>query len=153
MRTALLADIHSNLEALEACLAHARRRGVERFAFLGDLVGYGADPLACLDIIAGMVEEGALALRGNHDEACLGGQLEAMHFAARDAIYWTRERLGPRQREFLAGLPLTHEEGERCFAHAGMVDGDIKTVPGFIEQPIESRGFIRHYMLLGSFTS
>ncbi|MBL8503983.1 MAG: metallophosphoesterase [Rhodocyclaceae bacterium] len=120
MRTALLADIHSNLEALEACLAHARRRGVERFAFLGDLVGYGADPLACLDIIAGMVEEGALALRGNHDEACLGGQLEAMHFAARDAIYWTRERLGPRQREFLAGLPLTHEEGERCFAHAGM---------------------------------
>ncbi len=50
MRTALLADVHSNLEALQACLAHARREGTDRFAFLGDLVGYGADPLACLDI-------------------------------------------------------------------------------------------------------
>ena len=61
--------------AIYHCIARVVDR---RFAFLGDLVGYGADPLACLDIIAGMVEEGALALRGNHDEACLGGQLEAM---------------------------------------------------------------------------
>lgn len=119
MRTALLADIHSNLEALQACLAHARREGAERFVFLGDLVGYGADPLACLEIVAGLVDEGALAVRGNHDESCLGGHLDTMHFAARDAIYWTREQLGPRQREFLASLPLTAAEGERCYAHAG----------------------------------
>ena len=44
MKLALFADIHSNLEALQACLAHARSQGAERFAFLGDLVGYGADP-------------------------------------------------------------------------------------------------------------
>lgn len=119
MRTALLADIHSNLEALQACLAHARREGAERFAFLGDLVGYGADPLACLEIIAGLVADGALALRGNHDAACLGGHLEMMSFPARDAIYWTREQLGAGERDFLAGLSLTVDEGDRCYAHAG----------------------------------
>ncbi|MBM3391098.1 MAG: metallophosphoesterase family protein [Betaproteobacteria bacterium] len=118
MRTALLADIHSNLEALEACLAHARREGVDRFAFLGDLLGYGADPGACLEIVAGLVQEGALAVRGNHDEACLGGVLPEMHFIARDAIYWTRERLGEAERAFIAGLPLTVGEADRLYAHA-----------------------------------
>lgn len=118
MRTALLADIHSNLEALEACLAHARREGVDRFAFLGDLLGYGADPGACLEIVAGLVQEGALAVRGNHDEACLGGVLPDMHFIARDAIYWTRDRLGEAERAFIAGLPLTVGEDDRLYAHA-----------------------------------
>ena len=46
MRIALLADIHGNLEALEACLAHAQAQGATRLIFLGDLVGYGADPEA-----------------------------------------------------------------------------------------------------------
>lgn len=118
MRTALLSDIHSNLESLQACLAHARREGAERFAFLGDLLGYGADPVACLDIVAGLVEDGALAVAGNHDAACLGGPLDAMNFPARDAIYWTRERLGARERDFLAGLPLKIVEGDRLYAHA-----------------------------------
>lgn len=119
MRTALLADIHSNLEALQACLAHARREGADRYAFLGDLLGYGADPLPCLDIVRRLTEAGSLAVRGNHDAACLGGQLETMHFAARDAIYWTRERLGQAERDFLATLPLSVSEDERFYAHAG----------------------------------
>lgn len=118
MRTALLADIHSNLEALQACLAHARREGTDRFAFLGDLLGYGADPLACLELIIGLVGEGALAVAGNHDAACLGGPIETMNFPARDAIYWTRERLDARQRDFLSGLPLTVAEDDRLYAHA-----------------------------------
>jgi diadenosine tetraphosphatase ApaH/serine/threonine PP2A family protein phosphatase len=118
MRTALLADIHSNLEALQACLAHARREGVDRFAFLGDLLGYGADPIACLDIVAGLVGQGAPAVCGNHDLACLGGHLPEMSYVARDAIYWTRERLGPREQEFLAGLPLVVSEEDRLYVHA-----------------------------------
>jgi diadenosine tetraphosphatase ApaH/serine/threonine PP2A family protein phosphatase len=104
MRTALLADIHSNLEALQACL--------------GDLLGYGADPLACIDIVAGLAAAGAPAVRGNHDEACLGGHLESMSYAARDAIYWTREQLGPREREFIAGMPLVRAEAGCLYAHA-----------------------------------
>ena len=52
MKLALLADVHANLEALEACLAHAEESGAERYAFLGDLVGYGADPGPVLDLVA-----------------------------------------------------------------------------------------------------
>ncbi len=118
MRTALLADIHSNLEALQACLAHARREGVERFAFLGDLLGYGADPVACLDLVAGFAEQGAPVVCGNHDAACLGGQLHDMSLTARDAVYWTRKQIGPRERDFLAGLPLSVAEADRLYVHA-----------------------------------
>jgi len=118
MRTALFADIHSNLEALQACLAHARREGVDRFAFLGDLLGYGADPLACLDIVAELAAQGAPVVCGNHDVACLGGPLHEMSLTPRDAIYWTRKQLGPRERDFLAGLPLSITEADRLYVHA-----------------------------------
>lgn len=118
MRIALLADIHSNLEALQACLAHARREGAERYAFLGDLLGYGADPLACLDLVAQMAARGAPVVRGNHDAACLGGSLHEMSLTPREAIYWTRKQLGPREREFLAGLPLSVAEADRLYVHA-----------------------------------
>jgi diadenosine tetraphosphatase ApaH/serine/threonine PP2A family protein phosphatase len=118
MKIALLADIHSNLEALNACLAHAARQGADSHAFLGDLVGYGADPVACLDIIAEMADQGAIVLKGNHDEAALGGLIETMHFVARDAIYWTREHLGEQERRFLEGLPLTAEREGCLFVHA-----------------------------------
>lgn len=118
MRIALLADVHSNLEALNACLAHARREGARHYAFLGDLVGYNADPRACLDIIQAEVERGATAVRGNHDEACAGGLLEAMNLPARDAIYWTREQIGREARAWLADLPLLHHVDGATFVHA-----------------------------------
>jgi len=118
MKIALLADIHSNLEALTACLAHARRQGAERYAFLGDLLGYNADPLACLAIVGELADRGATVVLGNHDEACLGGLCEDVNFHAREAIYWTRERLGPAERTFLARLPLVVADGDVTFAHA-----------------------------------
>lgn len=118
MRIALLADVHSNLEALSACLAHARREGVEHYAFLGDLVGYNADPRACLDIIQASVARGATAVRGNHDEACAEGLLEAMNLPARDAIYWTREQIGREARAWLADLPLVRRIDDATFVHA-----------------------------------
>jgi predicted phosphodiesterase len=67
----LLADIHANLQALRACLAHARSRGAKSFAFLGDLVGYGADPGPVLDVVAEFVAQGAVAVKGNHDQAVM----------------------------------------------------------------------------------
>ncbi|HEX4764174.1 MAG TPA: metallophosphoesterase family protein, partial [Usitatibacter sp.] len=69
MALALLADIHSNLEALHACLAHARAAGARRFALLGDVVGYGADPAAVVEVAMALAAEGAIVVRGNHDEA------------------------------------------------------------------------------------
>lgn len=118
MKIALFADTHSNLEALQACLAHAESEGAGRAVFLGDLVGYGADPLACLELIAMHAAKGALVVRGNHDEAALGGLGENMNPIARDAIYWTRAQLGVRERAFLAALPLTARQGDLLFVHA-----------------------------------
>lgn len=118
MKLAILSDIHSNLEALQACLAHASAQGAERFAFLGDLVGYGADPLACLEIVATLARQGAVVVQGNHDEAALAGLCEGMSFAARDAVYWTRAQLGQGQRTFLEGLPLSVTDGDTLFVHA-----------------------------------
>ncbi|HTY98939.1 MAG TPA: metallophosphoesterase family protein [Rhodocyclaceae bacterium] len=115
---ALIADIHSNLEALEACLEHARGQGAQAFAFLGDLVGYNADPVAVVDRVRACVEEGAIAVRGNHD-AAVGGVAESMNPAAATAIEWTRHRLRPDQAEFLAGLPLTVRRDDSFFVHAG----------------------------------
>lgn len=118
MKIAVLSDIHSNLEALLACLAHARYQGAEQYVFLGDLLGYGADPKACLEIIAPMVSAGAVAVMGNHDEAVLGGLCENMSFAARDAIYWTREQLGQPERDFIQTLPLVARKGNGFYVHA-----------------------------------
>ena len=118
MKLALLADVHANLDALRACLDHARAQGADRLAFLGDLVVYGAEPGAVVDLVAAEVERGALAVRGNHDDAAIGGEAELMRGAAGKAIAWTRERLDPRQRAFLAGLPLVVREGALLLLHA-----------------------------------
>jgi diadenosine tetraphosphatase ApaH/serine/threonine PP2A family protein phosphatase len=118
MNLAILADIHANQEALTACLAHAERLGVEAYAFLGDLVGYGADPEACLAIIQRHATAGAILVRGNHDEAALAGHCLDMNPAAREAALWTRTRLSATDRDFLAGLPYTVERDGTLFVHA-----------------------------------
>jgi diadenosine tetraphosphatase ApaH/serine/threonine PP2A family protein phosphatase len=117
MVIALLADIHSNLEALEACLAHARAHGAAEFAFLGDLVGYGADPGAVIDIVAEHSSRGAVVVKGNHD-AAISGSKAYLNDAAAAAIVWSRGVLSPAQRAFLDELPLCVRKGPSCFVHA-----------------------------------
>jgi diadenosine tetraphosphatase ApaH/serine/threonine PP2A family protein phosphatase len=117
MRIALLSDIHGNREALATCLEHARRTGVDRFIFLGDYVGYGADPGWVVDTVRTEVERGAVAILGNHDAALSAGTAGMSDLAAR-AIYWTRDQLDGGQQTFLAGLPLSVEEADRLYVHA-----------------------------------
>jgi len=117
MKLALLADVHANLEALTACLAHSREQGAERYAFLGDLVGYGADPAAVVERVAGYAAEGAVVVRGNHDQAVVSSS-ETMNPAAEKAVAWTRERLSPAQRAWLDGLPLVEKRDDILFVHA-----------------------------------
>lgn len=117
MRMALLADIHGNREALTACLADAARAGVDRYVFLGDLVGYGPDPAWVVEQVARMVDDGALAILGNHDAAAVSDH-DTMNPVARAAIKWTRERLDGAHRVFLAGLPLDLNEDDRLYVHA-----------------------------------
>ena len=117
MLTAILSDIHGNREALTACLAHARSSNVGRYVFLGDYVGYGADPGWAVDTVVSHVERGATAILGNHDAAVLAAKSQ-MNEVAREAIEWTRDKLDTSQRDFLAGLPLSIEEDDRLFVHA-----------------------------------
>lgn len=117
MRIALMADIHANRRALEACLAHARSAGADRFVFLGDYVGYGAEPSAVLDLLMAEAARGAIAVAGNHDRA-VAEERESMTPDAETAMAWTRGRLGPEAREFLASLPLRFEDDSRLYVHA-----------------------------------
>lgn len=117
MRIAFLADIHANLEALQACLADARALKADRLVFLGDIVGYGADPAACVEIVHEACEQGAFALRGNHDEGVIDSSF-SFNGTAASAIQWTRSVLGPEHLSFLAGLPLTIEDSDHLYVHA-----------------------------------
>jgi diadenosine tetraphosphatase ApaH/serine/threonine PP2A family protein phosphatase len=118
MKLALFADIHANLEALSACLAHAREAGADQLAFLGDLVGYGADPGPVVDLVSAEVARGAVAVRGNHDAAVVDTGAETMNPTAEKAIGWTRDHLEPRHLAFIAGLPLVVRQEDLLFVHA-----------------------------------
>lgn len=117
MRIALMSDIHSNREAFSACLAHARDSGVVRHVFLGDYVGYGADPEWVVATIAALVDGGAIAIAGNHDRAVADGS-GGMNANAAWAIDWTRGRLDSDSCAFLSTLPLCAEEEDRLYVHA-----------------------------------
>lgn len=117
MKLALLADIHANPGALRACLDHARQAGATRFAVLGDLVGYGAEPGAVLDAVMALAEAGAAVLRGNHDAAALAPATQDATGESATAA-WTRAQLTPSQQAFLAALPLTATVGDTLLVHA-----------------------------------
>lgn len=117
MKWALLSDIHANIQALQACEDHARRQGVERWAVLGDLVGYGGDPLPVVEHIMQWHADGACVLQGNHDAMAVTppqaeGSLGAMTAA------WTYQQLPPHCRRFLAHLPLSQRFGHMLLVHA-----------------------------------
>ena len=117
MLLALFSDIHANRQAFSACLEAARARGAQRLIFLGDFVGYGGDPEWTVDTAIRLIADGAVAVRGNHDQA-IGTPSETMNAEAQAAIDWTRDRLSAGQRRFLAGLPLALEEEDRLYVHS-----------------------------------
>ena len=116
MRIAILSDIHGNLEALEAVLAEVERLGVDALYSLGDIVGYGPSPAACLDIVR---RRAAVSLMGNHDAAVAGlTSLEDFNEFARSAVDWTAARLDDGQIEYLGTLPYTHRAPGLLLVHA-----------------------------------
>ena len=114
---AVFADIHANRQAFSACLDYARAHGAQRFVCLGDFVGYGADPEWTLETVMDLVNGGAVAVRGNHDNA-VSSPSETMNAEAQAAIEWTRGRLNAAQRRFLAELPMTLQEDDRLYVHS-----------------------------------
>jgi diadenosine tetraphosphatase ApaH/serine/threonine PP2A family protein phosphatase len=105
MRHALVSDVHGNLEALDAVLADLATREVHDVACLGDFVGYGASPDACIDRLRDRV---AVSLLGNHDDAVLHPEaLAGFNPVAAEAARWTRDALSAEHRAWLATLPLS----------------------------------------------
>ncbi len=139
MLTAVFADIHANREAFAASLADARRRGAERLVFLGDLVGYGADPDWVCDQVMEACAAGALALRGNHDSA-IAETAPDMNADAMRAIVWTRTRLDAGQTAFLAGLPLEIDDGDTLFVHANAWAPESW---GYVRSPMDAERSLR----------
>jgi diadenosine tetraphosphatase ApaH/serine/threonine PP2A family protein phosphatase len=105
VKLALISDIHANLEALQAVFADIDAEGVDDIVCLGDIVGYGADPNACLDLLRD--RQPRVIVQGNHD-VYAGDErdLAAFNPLAAAATLWTRERLGPERRQWLLDLPL-----------------------------------------------
>ena len=123
MRIAVLSDIHGNLEALEAVLAEVDRIGVDLLCSLGDIVGYGPSPAACVEIVR---RRAAVSLTGNHDAAVAGlTALDEFNEFARSALEWTAARLDPGQIEYLGLLPYTHRAPELMFVHASPVEPEL----------------------------
>lgn len=115
MLVAILSDIHANREALEACLRHAKERGVEQYAQLGDLVGYGADPGAVIERLQELGDVWSVA--GNHDKWVLG-EGDVTDNDARAALGWTRGVLTHAQRGFLEAMPLTRRVERLLLVHS-----------------------------------
>ena len=115
MRIAVLSDIHANLEALEAVLGHARQQKVDRYVCLGDVVGYGANPNECIELLLSLPE--CPTLLGNHDAAVLGIPSN-MKPDARRVILWTREILTKNSLWFLTEMEDLIKWDNISFCHS-----------------------------------
>jgi diadenosine tetraphosphatase ApaH/serine/threonine PP2A family protein phosphatase len=118
MKLALLTDLHANRQALEAVWAHAQEQGFDRLVLLGDYVDYGADPVWVLDFVMARVKEGALAVKGNHDDALSGGSDHAMAAHVQATLNWTDQQLSDAHRDFIRALPITLRLGDCLLTHA-----------------------------------
>lgn len=102
MKFAIIADIHSNLEALTAVIEDTKQQGCTHYACLGDVVGYNANPRECLDIIRSM---NIPCVKGNHDEYCSSdAALDGFNPAAAEAVHWTRKQITEDEKQWLREL-------------------------------------------------
>jgi diadenosine tetraphosphatase ApaH/serine/threonine PP2A family protein phosphatase len=152
VRRLILSDIHSNLEALEAVLADARK-AYDEVVCCGDVVGYGASPNETAEWVR---RHAAAVVRGNHDRACAGlDDMDDFSDPAREAALWTRTQLTAGARAWLAGLPA----GPLRFPHFEAVHGspagedeylvsdfEVYDALGYLERPL---CFIGHTHLQG----
>lgn len=118
MLIALLTDLHANREAVSACLAHADEQKATQYAFLGDLVGYGADPAWVLDTVMDYASRGAYVLMGNHDIAILQDDKKGMNPVAYQVVEWTRSQLTAEHLAYIRNLPYRIEIDDMLLVHA-----------------------------------
>ncbi len=116
MKIGIISDIHSNLEALQAILDSARKQHVDEYICLGDIVGYGANPNECIDIMRNLTGK---FVAGNHDFGVCGlANIAHFNNAAIKAIEWTKTVMVPEHIAFLKSLPLLLNHNNKLFVHA-----------------------------------
>jgi predicted phosphodiesterase len=140
MKYLILSDIHSNKEALTAVLSFVRRKRWDKVVFLGDLVGYGANPNQAVDILRSL--KPFVGIRGNHDKVCSGiEEGELFNRIALEAAMWTRRKLTRTNLQWLKALPQGPVTVDDHFAisHGTPIDEDA-----YIFGEIEALNVFRH---------
>lgn len=116
MKLALISDIHANQEALEAVLKDSEAQGVDRVHCLGDVIGYGSNPVECLNLVEAHCD---VKLMGNHEYAALGLVPEShMNRLARQSMDWTRTKLTDREISLVSEFDMTAEVDDALLVHA-----------------------------------
>jgi diadenosine tetraphosphatase ApaH/serine/threonine PP2A family protein phosphatase len=165
--TAIISDIHANLDALNVGLADIAARGIQRILCLGDIIGYGPNPCECLDLV---IQKCEWALMGNHDFAVLY-EPTSFNPSAEAAAFWTRRQIEQepdlavrRKRwEFLGNLRIRERADATLYVHASprrpineyIFPDDVITAPTKMTQifdRIEHRCFVGHTHVAGIFT-
>ncbi|MCP4337523.1 MAG: metallophosphoesterase [Desulfobulbaceae bacterium] len=117
MRLAVFADIHANFEALQAVVADFKDQQIDRYICLGDLIGYGANPNECIELVRSLPN--VIVLLGNHDAAATWGTTPfGMSKAAQQVIFWSMEILTEKSLSFIKTLEATRVMGDMIFSHA-----------------------------------
>ena len=115
MRYGIFADIHGNLQAMEAVLAALSREGIHSYFCCGDVVGYGANPHECINL---MWDRKITCVAGNHDWAVVDKtDIEYFNPAARLAIEWTKNKVCREDMAFLDRLKLIHKNEDFILVH------------------------------------
>jgi len=122
MRIGIFSDVHANLAALEVVLEAFKDKQIDRYVCLGDVVGYGASPNECADIVK---EISSLTIMGNHD-AAVAGKMDYSYYydQAKQALDWTGEVLSDENIEWLSQLPYikNEEDIDVCFSHGAPIN-------------------------------
>src|SRR5687768_3546459 len=123
MRYGIFSDVHGNLEALTVVMDYLKKARVDSYVFLGDAVGYGANPNEVCDIIRPLVE---VAIVGNHDAAVTGRMDYTEYYdAARQALDWCQRRLSPENLAWLGGIPYKVRKEDVDFCHGAPVAPEV----------------------------
>ena len=142
LKYAILGDIHANWEALSAVLADAQQQNVTRFCSVGDVVGYNADPVQCLETVREIC--GDNVVRGNHDHYCSRqDSLEGFHPLAAHVVDWTRQRLTPEQTAWLGNLRYSRTVETFMLVHATL---DNPEMWGYVFDKLEAEANFAYQM-------
>jgi diadenosine tetraphosphatase ApaH/serine/threonine PP2A family protein phosphatase len=142
MRIGIFSDVHANLAALEIVLAEIKKHGVDQYICLGDVVGYGASPNECCDLVK---EICTLTIMGNHD-AAVAGKMDYSYYydQAKQALDWTAEVLREDNLQWLQNLAYMYinKDHEFCCSHGSPIDPDEFNYIFSMEQAREAHRYL-----------